>query len=118
MNHCMMQCHGRMGQIINFGDEDKPEFVSTIAKQNPWEFIHKVRAGQPGTRMRSGFILKWTVDDIRDLLAYARILPEDHPGPGWFGRMMQSIGMRKGGMAAHHQWFIPEEGRGFGPMKE
>ena len=116
MNNCMMQCHGRTGQMINFGDEKEPEFISTIAKKNPWEFIHKVRAGQPGTRMRSGIILIWSDDNIRDLLAYARILPETPPGPGWFGRMMQGIGMRKGGMGAHHQWFLPEEGRGFGPM--
>jgi hypothetical protein len=116
MNNCMMQCHGRTGQMINFGDEEEPEFISTIAKKNPWEFIHKVRAGQPGTRMRSGIILKWTDDEIRDLLAYARILPEDPPGPGWLSRMMQGMGMRRGNVKVNHQWFLPGEGRGFGPM--
>ncbi len=118
MNNCMIECHGRTGQMINFGDVKKPEFVSTIAKKNPWEFVHKVRAGQPGTRMRSGIILKWTDDDIRDLLAFARILPEELPKPGWLGRMMQKFGMRKGGMGVHHEFSIGKDSRGFGPMKE
>ena len=118
MNNCMIECHGRTGQMINFGDENDPEFVSTIAKKNPWEFIHKVRSGQPGTRMRSGIILKWSDDDIRNLLAYTRILPETPPGPGWFGRLMQRFGMHGGGMKNHHQWFLPKKNRGFGPMKE
>jgi hypothetical protein len=115
----MTECHGRIGQMINFGDEKEPEFVSTIAKKNPWEFIHKVRAGQPGTRMRSGIILKWSDDDVRDILAFARILPDELPKPGWFSRMMQSFGMGKGEMSVHHKLYIGEEdSRGFGPMQE
>ena len=117
MNKCMTECHGRTGQMINFGDEKKPEFVSTIAKKNLWEFIHKIRSGQPGTRMRSAIILKWSDDDIRDLLVYARILPEEQPKLGWLSRMMQGLGMHRGG--GHHKWSIGgEDGRGFGPMEQ
>ena len=58
--------------MINFGDAQKPEFVGTVANKNPWEFIHKVRAGQPGTKMFSGIINNLSDKDLLDLLAYAR----------------------------------------------
>lgn len=38
-------CHGVDGQTLNFGSDDDSDFVATIALDNPWEFIHKVRAG-------------------------------------------------------------------------
>ena len=128
MNNCMMECHGRTGQMINFADEKDPEFVSTIAKKNPWEFIHKMRAGQPGTRMRSGIILKWSDDDIRDVLSYARILSEEVPKPGWLSVFIGSVfGIELGigdkseskeKKKQHHEWVIVDEGRGFGPIIE
>jgi thiosulfate dehydrogenase len=46
-------CHGLDGTLINFGDEEEPEWVGTIAVDNPWEFLHKVRAGHPGSIMPS-----------------------------------------------------------------
>jgi thiosulfate dehydrogenase len=109
---CAHMCHGPDGTMINFGDEEKPEFVSTVANKNPWEFIHKVRAGQPGTRMPSGIMNKWKSSDILDVLAYSQTLPKDIPEAGWFTRMMRSLGMGK------HDWFIPEDSRGFGPAME
>lgn len=39
-------CHGADGKLIDFGEE---EFVHDIALDNPWEFIHKIRFGQPGS---------------------------------------------------------------------
>jgi thiosulfate dehydrogenase len=42
-------CHGDDGALLNFGDDDEPEFVGTIARDNPWELLHKVRFGQPGS---------------------------------------------------------------------
>jgi thiosulfate dehydrogenase len=114
INNCTHMCHGHNGTAINFGDKEKPEFVSTVANKNPWEFIHKVRSGQPGTRMRSAIIHKWSDTDILDLLAYARTLAKDVPEAGWFTRMMRGMGMGKG----HHDWFIPEGSRGFGPVME
>lgn len=113
-NNCTHMCHGQSGTAMNFGDEEKPEFVGTIANNNPWEFIHKVRSGQPGTRMISAIIYKWSANDILDLLSYARTLPLDVSEAGWFTRTMRWMGMGKG----HHDSFIPEDSRGFGPIME
>jgi thiosulfate dehydrogenase len=46
--NCTHLCHGVAGTAINFGEADKPEFVGTIANENPWEFIHKVRVRTAG----------------------------------------------------------------------
>ena len=46
-------CHGGDGTNLNFGTPEDPVWVGTIASENPWEFIHKVRFGQPGTAMMS-----------------------------------------------------------------
>ena len=48
-----LSCHGGNGTSINFGSSEDPEYVGTIASDNPWEFIHKVRMGQPGSNMTS-----------------------------------------------------------------
>lgn len=68
-------CHGFDGKSINFADEDKPEFVGTIAHDNPWEFIHKARFGQPAVPMIS--LIALPMEDIADLLAYAQTLPTE-----------------------------------------
>ncbi len=48
-------CHGPDGRAIDFadGDPDTPpnEFLDDLAKRNPWEFLHKIRFGQPGSPM-------------------------------------------------------------------
>jgi mono/diheme cytochrome c family protein len=67
-------CHGVDGTLINFGGMDDPEYVGTIAVDNPWEFIHKIRFGQPGETMPSAFDSGWTMQDIIDLLTYAQSL--------------------------------------------
>ncbi|MBI3914788.1 MAG: c-type cytochrome [Chloroflexi bacterium] len=68
-------CHGSDGKKINFGDDKTPEYVGTLAADNPWEFFHKVLSGQPGEPMPSGFAMGWTLEDIANLAAYARTLP-------------------------------------------
>lgn len=72
-------CHGEDGRTLNFGDESEPEFVATIALDNPWEFIHKVRAGQPGTSMPSAIDQGWSLQDVIDVLTYAQTLPSEAP---------------------------------------
>lgn len=72
-------CHGEDGRSLNFGDEDEPEYVGTIALDNPWEFLHKVRAGQPGTGMPSALDAGWSMDELLDLLAFAQTLPVESP---------------------------------------
>lgn len=112
--NCMHMCHGGWGTAINFGDADEPEFVGTIANNNPWEFIHKVRAGQPGSRMPSGIINEWSDKDIADLLSFSRTLPKDASDVGWgrgWGRGFMGYGM-------HDRMFAPGRGRGFGPTFE
>ncbi len=74
---CAM-CHGPEGKKLNFGKPDRPEYVGTIAKDNPWEFVHKVRMGQPGSNpaMPSGMEMGWKLQDVLDILAYSQSLPE------------------------------------------
>lgn len=112
--NCTHMCHGMAGTAINFGEPDKPEFIGTIANENPWEFIHKVRAGQPGTTMPSAIINEWSEKDIIDLLAFARTLPKDTSEIGWWRGFW-------GGMGHHrmmHEDYRPGSGRGFGPSLE
>ncbi|MBU2591633.1 MAG: cytochrome c [Nitrospinae bacterium] len=94
--NCAM-CHGAVGTEINFGDSEKPEFLGTVAYNNPWEFIHKVRNGQPGTRMPSAIINDWSEEDILDLLSFVRTLPKDTSEISWWSRRFG------GGMQRHHR---------------
>jgi thiosulfate dehydrogenase len=71
-NVCAL-CHGFDGKSINFGDDKKPEYVGTIAQENPWELLHKIRNGQPGIPMPA-----WRAFDmtpITDVAAYTQTLP-------------------------------------------
>jgi thiosulfate dehydrogenase len=69
-------CHGADGTTLNFGDDDDPEFVATIAQDNPWEFFHKVRYGQPGSNppMPASEAAGWSLEDVRDIAAYSQTL--------------------------------------------
>lgn len=115
MRTCTHMCHGGTGTMINFGDSEKPEFVGTVANKNPWEFIHKVRMGQPGTRMPSTVINEWTEKELSDLLTFARTLPKDKQKISWFRRMMGGMGF---GMGHHQETLTPLEYRGYGPIIE
>jgi thiosulfate dehydrogenase len=66
-------CHGFDGKAMNFGDEAEPEFVGTIAVDNPWEALHKIRFGQPGVGMVALNVL--AIEDLVDILAYCQTLP-------------------------------------------
>src|SRR3990172_5325894 len=68
-------CHGPQGTAINFGDESEPEYVGTIARDNPWEYIHKLRLGQQGATMPSAATAGWAQADLANLLVYAQTLP-------------------------------------------
>ena len=68
-------CHGTDGTTLNFGSDDEPEYVGTIAVDNPWEFFHKIRAGQPGTQMPSAIANGWSLEDVLNLLSFAQTLP-------------------------------------------
>ena len=70
-------CHGADGKTINFKDEAHPEYVGTIANENPQEFLHKARFGQPGSNppMPSTLDVGWSVQDAGDVWAYAQNVP-------------------------------------------
>ena len=68
-------CHGADGKQLNFGSAAAPEYVGTLALDNPWEFVHKVRYGQPAATMPSGLVNGWNLQDVTDLLAHAQTLP-------------------------------------------
>lgn len=67
-------CHGFDGKEINFKNDKKPEYVGTIANDNPWEMLHKVRHGQPGQVMPALIALE--IQDMADIVAYAQTLPK------------------------------------------
>ncbi len=70
-------CHGPAGTKLNFGTPEEPEYVGTIAKDNPQEFLHKTRFGQPGSEppMPATIDLGWSIQDVLDVLAHAQTLP-------------------------------------------
>ena len=69
-------CHGLNGTRLDFSDGMTPEYVGTVANENPWEFLHHVRFGHPGTPMPSIDLLGWSVQDAADIGAYAASLPQ------------------------------------------
>lgn len=68
-------CHGFDGKEMNFGDENEPEYVGTVAQHNPWEALHKIRFGQPGVGMVSLSVLD--VQEQVDILSYIQTLPAE-----------------------------------------
>lgn len=71
-------CHESDGKKLNFGSEKEPEYVGTIAKDNPQEFIHKTLVGQPGSdpAMPAALVIGWNIQQVLDLLAYSQTLPD------------------------------------------
>ncbi len=66
-------CHGADGKEINFATEDDPRYIGTVANENPWESLHKIRNGQPGVGMVALRVLD-TQQQV-DILAYTQTLP-------------------------------------------
>lgn len=44
-------CHGPDGRSLDFGSAGEPEYLGTVASENPWEALHKLRNGHPGAVM-------------------------------------------------------------------
>ncbi len=70
-------CHGSDGTDLNFNTPESPSYVGTVANGNPWEFLHKVRFGHPGSSMPPGEKLRWDAADAADIGAYAQGLPTE-----------------------------------------
>ncbi len=73
-NRCM-SCHGTDGTDLNFGTALDPEYVGTVASDNPWEFLHKIRFGHPGRPMPAQHLLGLTRLELASLGAHAATLP-------------------------------------------
>ncbi|MBI4849480.1 MAG: hypothetical protein HY808_13045 [Nitrospirae bacterium] len=69
-----IKCHNEDGKAINFKDEKNPEYLGTVAKKNPWETLHNIRWGHPGSQMIS--LLFLGLKEQLDVLAFCQTLPE------------------------------------------
>jgi mono/diheme cytochrome c family protein len=67
-------CHGADGKTIDFGDG---EGVGDLALDNPWETLHKIRFGHPGSAMPSAIKNGLTTDEQVDILTYCQALGDD-----------------------------------------
>ena len=72
-------CHGADGRQLNFGSDDEPEYLGDLAADNPWETFHKVQFGHPGSQpeMPSAATSAWTLEEVRDVVAYSQTLAGD-----------------------------------------
>jgi thiosulfate dehydrogenase len=66
-------CHGSNGKMIDFGDG---EGIGAIANSNPWETLHKIRFGHPGSSMPAAVNNGWSTEESVDVLGYSQMLPE------------------------------------------
>jgi thiosulfate dehydrogenase len=71
------ECHGNDGTNLNLGTQQNPEYVGTMADEDPWEFLHKMRFGQPGKPMPAAEHMLWSDVTLIDVGAYSQTLPVD-----------------------------------------
>jgi len=68
-----VSCHGADGKLIVIDDT---EGVGSMSNGNPWEILHKIRFGHPGSLMPSGVLEGWSTQDSADVLGYSQTLPD------------------------------------------
>jgi mono/diheme cytochrome c family protein len=61
-------CHGKDGKELATGKD-----IGDVARNNPWEALHKIRNGHPNEAMPALHVLDMTL--LVDILAYAQTLP-------------------------------------------
>ena len=79
-----VSCHGADGLTKPYdaipdqlgSTPDYDEFPQVIANENPWEFQHKIRFGQPGTNMPPLVNRNITPEELASLGAFAQSLGE------------------------------------------
>ena len=75
-NAACSTCHGADGTADNPGTGTGfTEFPGLISNENPQEFLHKLRFGQPGTTMPAADAIHASLRDVADLGAYSQTLP-------------------------------------------
>jgi len=67
----------RKGTRFNFATPADPEYIGTVANANPWEFLHKMRFGHPGTPMPMLDLLGWSVDQTAAIGKFSVTLPTE-----------------------------------------
>lgn len=75
-NTVCSSCHGEDGMFLNFGTGQAPRYIGTFANGSPWEFLHKVRFGHPGSSMPATDLLLWSAQDAADISVYSASLPQ------------------------------------------
>lgn len=69
-------CHGARGDQIDFSPAGgMPLFIGDLADEDPWRTVHKIRFGQPASRMPASEELSWSLSKVADVLAYSQSLP-------------------------------------------
>ncbi len=70
-------CHGTDGTALNFGDDEEPEYVGGLSRDNPWEVAHKILFGHPGSspKMPAQQEKGWGDQELRDIIAHLQTLP-------------------------------------------
>ncbi len=73
------ECHGKDGRNINFKTASNPEYLGTVATENPVETIHKFRNGNPSAFMNGkqmpNMNKELNLKEQIDLLSYLQTLP-------------------------------------------
>ena len=65
-----LNCHGEDG------NKKTNVSVGAVTSDNPWEGLHKIRFGQPGTKMSSAINKELSLQEQIDILTYAQTLPQ------------------------------------------
>ncbi len=73
------ECHGADGLESPAGEEGYEDFPGLVARKNPWELLHKIRFGQPGTEMPA-HAKNLDAKQLADLGAYLQTLPDGPAG--------------------------------------
>ncbi|MBI2061656.1 MAG: c-type cytochrome [Nitrospirae bacterium] len=89
-------CHGDDGMKIEFHDE---EYLGDLALDNPWEFLHKARFGNPGSTMPGTVPQSVSNDVLPNLLAYSQSL-----GAAW-----ASASLKTGGLIYDKWWKVSKK---------
>lgn len=66
-------CHGPQGADINFGTVQQPEYLGTMAVNDPWAFLHRARMGFPGTPMQGWLANGGSDQGAADIGRYAQL---------------------------------------------
>jgi len=74
-NSVCFRCHGGDGTLIDLGHGGPPEYIGTVANEDPWDFLHTVRFGHPATPMLATDLLRWSVQYAADIGVYSASLP-------------------------------------------